>query len=164
MIDEDEAQEYQCLLLEGYDPKTARKLARSANDKVNSKRISGPTTGDTRNGHGLRPLVTDFNAEATSGVYQDAVPLTLDSRSDMERESDWDRSDYARECFSLLTQRQQDIVGDYLGLTTGSPMSAKAVAERYGISHTTIRNCVLKAAKRIRRVANVTEMGVANLH
>jgi DNA-directed RNA polymerase specialized sigma24 family protein len=126
ITDEDERQEYECLLLEGHTPAEARKLARKANDRINSKRLSGPLTGDTRHGHGVRPLVTDFNAEATSGVYENVVPLTVDTRSDWERSRDWDRSDLAHKCLTLMTPRQQEVVRVNMGFDGDMSYQEKA--------------------------------------
>lgn len=154
-MDWDEYQEMVCLMLEGHDEKTARRMARSANDKVNSKRLSGPTTGDTKTGHGSRPLVSDMSAEATSSVYQDAVSLTQDTRTPEEREQDWERSDRVDEYVMLMTPRQREVVDAYLGLSTGEPRTGNDVAEHFGISHGVVRKTYEKAVRRIRRLGGL---------
>jgi hypothetical protein len=157
-MDEDERQEYECLLLEGHDPAEARKLARAANDRINSKRLSGPMSGDTRHGRGVRPLVTDFAAEATSGVYDSAVPLTLDSRSDWERESDWDRADFARKCLDLMTPRQKEAAELWAGFH--GPLTGREMAARLGTRVEKAHRLTKAGGARVRRVTGVTNLQV----
>jgi hypothetical protein len=157
-MDEDERQEYECLLLEGHAPDEARRLARAANDKINSKRLSGPMSGDTRHGRGVRPLVTDFASEATSGAYDSAVPLTLDSRTDVERESDWGRADFARKCLDLMTPRQREAAELWAGFH--GPLSAREMADRLGTRVEKPHRLTMAGAAKVRRVTNVTNLQV----
>lgn len=158
ITDQDELQEYQCLLLEGYDEKTARKLARSANNAVNSRRLSGPTTGDTRGGHGQRPLVSDM------WEYQDhGVSITQDTRSDMERETDWERADFSRKCLDMMAPRQRAVVSDCFGFETGTPMSGRETAAKNGIPTQKVWRYRADGVRRVRKqldrlgVTKVTE-------
>lgn len=150
-MDWDEYQEMVCLMLEGHNESEARRLARSANDKVNSKRLSGPTTGDTKNGHGDRPIVSDMSAHATSSFYQNAVSLTQDTRDQDDRLRTWFRQDMAEQCLELMTPRQREIVDAYMGISTGEPMTGTQVAEKFGITPGVVRKTVLKAAVRVRK-------------
>ena len=147
-MDADERQEYQCLLLEGVPDSVARKRARSANNAVNSRRLAGPRSAD-RNGHGDSPLVSDFYF---NDMLDEVVPVTLDTRTDLEREQDWESSDKARRLLDYLTDIQRNVIVDLYGLETGEPMSYLDVAVKHG--HTSAhwtRKTRTQALARIRR-------------
>lgn len=139
--DEDEMQEYQCLLLEGHDEAEARRLARAANDRINSRRLSGPTTGDTRNGHGSRPLISDYRDE----FYLEATSIGVDSRTDEERLEDWDMADRARNLRRYLTPRQWQVLDLLYGISDGVPRTYAEAGEIMGMKKTGIESARKKA-------------------
>ena len=129
IFDEDEAQEYATNLLEGYDANTAAAMARSANNKTNSKRISGPRTAD-RQGHGLAPLISDLQGEQ----WYTAKSLTQDSRTDQEREQDYDRDDRVQTLLGWCTPKQKDALVVLYGIGTNDPLSYADAARVLGCS------------------------------
>lgn len=150
--DEDEMQEYQCLLLEGYDEAEARRLARAANDKINSRRLSGPTTGDTRNGHGVRPLISDMTY---SYFWENVVSLGVDERSPDERLDDWERADRAVSCGprrlrQILPARQAETLILLYGMEDGIARSYQEVAEEMGVKKTAVESSRQKAMLNLR--------------
>lgn len=154
MTDEDERQEYECLLLEGHDPAEAAKLARAANDSVNSRRLSGPTTGDTRNGHGQRPLISDMT---WSFYWEGAKSLTQDGRTPQERDQDCQREALARELLQLAGRRQREALTLIYGLGGEPPMSYREVAERMGLSSPLgVNKARIKGLARIRRLTGIS--------
>jgi hypothetical protein len=148
-MDDDELQEYRCLMLEGFSEKEARSKARSANNKVNSKRLSGPTTGNTRLGHGERPLISDlFNVD----LYDTATPVTQDTRSVLEREQDWARQDTLRTLLEHCTDIQRSCLTALYGLESGEPMTYLQVAQLHGFGHESwTRKTRARALNRIRK-------------
>lgn len=141
--DEDEKQEYECLLLEGYPPEEAKKLARAANDKVNSRRLSGPLTGDTRNGHGVRPLISDMTH---SYFWEGVTSLGVDERTAEQRKLDEANSLAAASLCSaakvraVLSPRQAECVILLFGLDGDMPRSYSEVGEIMGIKATVVEN------------------------
>ena len=145
-MDEDEYQEYQCLLLEGHDEAEARKLARSANNRINSERLSGPRSHD-RNGHGRPPLVTDF---MWGDLWQDKVPVTLDTRLDSEREDDYAMADKVQTLLDHCTDIQRAVITDIYGFETGTPMTYQQVADKHGRSIHWVQKHRTAAVKKMR--------------
>ena len=118
MTDQDEQQEYATLRLEGFSENEARKMARSANDSVNRRRLAGPRTAD-RHGHGLVPMISDMQGEQ----WHATVPVTLDTRTDQEREEQWAMQDTLRGLLGYCTDLQRQVLIELYGLDTGTPMS-----------------------------------------
>jgi hypothetical protein len=149
ITDMDERQEYETLRLEGFSENEARKRARSANDRINSERLRGPRSGDTRHGHGTPPLVTDF---LWTDLWEQTTPLTMDTRSPEDREDDWAMADRLHALMSLCTDRQRTILSDIYGLETGTPMTYPAVAEKHGMTLPAVISARTKGIARIRRL------------
>jgi DNA-directed RNA polymerase specialized sigma24 family protein len=144
-MDEDEYQEYQCLLLEGYSDQQARKLARAANDRINSRRLSGPMTGDVRNGHGDRPLISDMTV---SDIYEDVVSITQNTP-----EYDEDAERRVAERVELVRQTLPPSVWRIMvrkfGLDGNPPAeSIKELAEQLGLKPMTVNSALQKARQR----------------
>ena len=134
-MDEDEAQEFVCLMLEGYSEADAKRMARSANDKVNGRRLSGPLTGESRTGRGVRPLVSDM----WGAQYETVISLGADTRSMDERHDDWDADIRNQELVArvkdALTERQWEFLTIKFGLEgCEAARSIKELADRMGIS------------------------------
>lgn len=125
--DADERQEYATLRLEGFSENEARQMARSANDAVNRRRLAGPRTAD-KGGHGLVPMISDMQGEQ----WHATVPVTLDTRTDEEREEDWAMQDRLRALLDYCTDLQRAVLSDLYGLDTGRPMSYAECGQKYG--------------------------------
>lgn len=148
-MDEDERQEYECLKLEGYSDSQARELARSANNSVNRERLAGPRTGDVRHGHGRPPIISDMTL---MDIYEDSRPLTLDTRTDEEREDDWGMADRVEALLDLCTPLQRQVLVDLYGFETGSPMSYAEVGAKHGFDAAWTMKRRHQALARIRRL------------
>ena len=148
MIDQDEYQEYQCLLLEGHSEAEARKLARAANDRINSRRLSGPLTGDTRHGHGSRPLISDMT---NMDIYSEATSITLDARSDWERDIDHDRqiSVDVDEVLSWMAPKQRAFLVHKYGIGVPAAENIEELAERVGMSVASAKSTLQKIRKKV---------------
>lgn len=151
--DEDEYQEYQCLLLEGHDDEEARSLARGARDAVNRGRLSGPRSSDSK-GHGLRPYIT--NTRKLEYERFASVSFTMDSRTDEEREQDCRSSDFARELLSRLTDRQRETVDLVYGVTTGTPMTYMEAAHHMGCTYNQVEWAVRSGVDALRDHTDTT--------
>ena len=128
MLDQDGQQEYECLVLEGYPPQEAEKMARSANNNVNRLRLAGPRS-PSREGHGLAPLISDMTYV---DIYEANPSVTQDTRTDLEREQDWAMRDSIEQYLDMLTPLQRAVIVDLYGLETGEPMSYRDVAIKHG--------------------------------
>ena len=147
-MDEDERQEFECLILEGFTEEEARELARQANDKVNRARLSGPRSAD-KDGHGRVPYISDFRFHETWDVL---TPYTMDSRTDEERESDYAR---VEECDRLLFRIRPDYAEAldlYYGLTTGEPMGYTEIAETLGITRNAVEHRMRQGYLHLKRL------------
>ena len=129
IFDEDEAQEYATNLLAGYDANTAAAMAKSANNKTNSRRVSGPRTAD-RNGHGLVPLISDLQGDQ----WFASRSVTQDSRTDVEREQDYKRDDWVQTLLGWCTPKQKAALVVLYGIGTNDPLSYADAARRLGCS------------------------------
>ena len=143
--DEDEEQEYQCLILEGYGEEEARRLARGAGNRANRERMSGPRSHDSK-GHGERPYITD----TTRHEYAELDSFTMDSRTDEQREHDCVSSDFARDLLSRLTSKQREVIDVVYGITTGDPMSWQAAADYLGVTRNTVEYAVRSGVEALR--------------
>ena len=128
MLDQDGRQEYECLVLEGFSQKEAAKLAQSANNDVNRRRIAGPRTAD-KNGHGQVPYISDMT---NMDIFENAPSVTQDTRTDAEREEDWAMQESIGRYLDLLTPLQRAVIVDLYGLETGEPMTYRAVSRKHG--------------------------------
>jgi hypothetical protein len=133
-MDEDEAQEFMCLMLEGYSEADAKRMARAANDKINSRRLSGPLTGDTRNGRGQRPLISDLGQGA---YYEHVRSLGCDDRDMYLREDDWEaeaeKLEAVEQIRGLCTPRQWEFLANKYGFDGVEPaQSMRELADRMG--------------------------------
>jgi hypothetical protein len=145
-MDLDEQQEYACLILEGHTPADAKRLARAANDKVNSRRLSGPNTGDTRNGHGDRPLISDMNY---SGDWENVRSIGVDDRSLDDMEDDWaaevDNELRIQSVKDACTPRQWEFLARKFGLDGYEPAeSIQDLADQLGISRNSANSSLRK--------------------
>ncbi len=160
-MDQDEAQEFATLVLEGIPVPLARKMARSANDRINSKRLSGPRSPD-KNGHGKVPYISDTTIadwRDPSGRFQNVQSFTQDTRTDMEREQDWSLRDVVDGHLALVSERQRTALTIKYGLDTGEIVSEREVARQMGITLDQAQGLLSKGRKRIRtHVTKVTEM------
>lgn len=150
-MDEDESQEFYCLILEGFSEKEAASMARSANDKINSRRLSGPITGDTKNGHGKRPMISDMTI---SDMWTDTVSITQDFRTDEEREDDWSTEvpDISA-VLTWLTPRQREFVSHKFGLGgIEAARSEQELADRLGVKKNTVNSAMKKVRKKVKEV------------
>lgn len=143
--DEDEAQEYACLLLEGYSETDARRLARSANNTVNSRRMSGPNTGDTRHGRGRRPLVSDMT---DSYYWENVRSLGIDDRSPADVADDIVTAQVAvtkvSEIMSVCTEKYRQFLIHKFGLGVEPASSAVELGQRLGVATKTAENKLQK--------------------
>ena len=148
-MDDDERQEFYCLILEGFSEKEAARRAHPENDRINGERLRGPRAHD-RQGHGAAPLVTDY---LYTDMWEHVTPVTQDTRSDVERQEDWERYDRVHnDLLTLCTERQRTILTDLYGLDTGTPMTYPEVADKHGMSLAAVTSARTKGLARIRRL------------
>lgn len=155
-MDQDEKQEYECLILEGFSPQDARAKARGANDKINSRRLSGPMTGDTKNGHGDRPLISDHRSDG----WSERVSLGADSRTPDEQQLDWLSNDWAAgiilDIQGVLTEKQYRFLQNKFGLDGVEPArSVNDLAERLGVKPQTAQSMMKVIRKKVVRKLGV---------
>jgi DNA-directed RNA polymerase specialized sigma24 family protein len=143
-IDQDEQQEYHCLILEGFSEKEARKLARSANDRINSRRLSGPITGDTRNGHGQRPLISDMRL-----YVEDVQSLTMDRRTTEDLEQEQAAAEKVEQVLSWLAPRQRQYIVNKYGIGVEAAASESELADRLGIKIETVKSSLQKVRAKV---------------
>ena len=147
---DDERQEAWALFLEGNTEAQARKGARSANDKNNSYRISGPITGGDGNGHRFRPMISDMTDEG----WADLGSITQDARSDAEREFQWSSQDDAatkvQRLKRYLSPRQWEFFANKFGLDGLTPAAShQELADRLGLKKSTVGAMQRDIMKRI---------------
>ena len=156
--DDDERQEYHCLLLEGYSDVDARRIARAANDSVNSRRLSGPHTGDTRNGHGRRPLISDMT---NSYFWENARSLGIDDRSMSDIEDDMAAFVKAQskvtEILSVCTDKYRDYLIHKFGLGVEPASSAVELGVRLGVATKTAENKLQKVRSYVTKRVDAPE-------
>ena len=156
-MDEDERQEYECLLLEGHSHDDAARMARSANDVINRGRLSGPRSAD-RNGHGQRPYISDMLRTESYEAHQ---PYTMDSRDDDEREEDWREQDHCHMLLDSLTPEQRKLLDTLYGISTGEPMTWKDCASALGMTYNAFEAARAKAVRALKLLTGeITETDI----
>jgi DNA-directed RNA polymerase specialized sigma24 family protein len=144
--DEDRQQEYQTLLLEGHSEATATRLSAAADDRTSRNRCRGPMR------NGVRPLIIDPH-ELWSSPDSNLRSLTLDTRSDAEREAAWQAVDKVRALVTQLPPRQREAITLLFGLDGATPLSYEAAAERMGVTPKTVDDARKQALRNLRRHA-----------
>jgi DNA-directed RNA polymerase sigma subunit (sigma70/sigma32) len=132
---EDFEQEYFCSRLEGLDHEAAMKRARRM-----SRRVVAIGSYDVRY---LDHMVAE---DFTFGETREWEPMTLDTRTDEEREVSWDRSDRAGRVWSFCTPRQREILSAYFGLESGERPTMRDIGRQFGISHQRVA-AIIRAAQ-----------------
>lgn len=145
-MDWDEYQEMVCLMLEGHQESEARALARSANDRINSRRLSGPITGDTKNGHGHRPYMSDMTHEY---FWQNTRSLGTDSRTIAEKDDDYRTELRVLEMLEWLTPRQRELLTHKYGLGVEPAGSREELGARMGCSPMTTASMLKKIRAKV---------------
>lgn len=148
--DQDELQEYECLVLEGVPEDEARQLARHAN-AINQSHKIGPYAYHHRD-HKGKPI---YRRTVTFAEYYDYVMLdsvTMDRRTDDQIEADFAKREQALDLLKHCTKVQRDVIERRYGLNGHKPMTYRQIADDLGYAHeAAARDRELDGLKRIRR-------------
>ena len=147
MTDADEKQEYITLILEGVNKTEAKKRARSANNQVNSRRVSGPWGG------GKRPYISDMEGDDWLSLNS----FTQDQRTDQEKEEGVIQKETIIKLLDHCTPMQRNALVVLYGLNTGTPLSYKEAAKKLGITPIALSSRRTKAIAKIVKAVNTVE-------
>lgn len=154
-MNEDQRQEYACLVLEGVSPEEAQVKCWVGDALDRNHPARGPRQVDSRGwSSGNRPLVLDMSGEgeavdsesgestsgrlrATEGALRS---MTQDHRTEQEREHDWAMTEWANETLDRMTDKQRQAFEYKYGLNGRPKLSVKEIGALLGVSPRSIED------------------------
>ena len=144
-------QTYFELRLNGVDIDEARKQSfeHIADPQHGNSKFRGPLDHLQR-----RTLAIDMRSGKTNSIADDlhAVPLTMDTRTDEEREHDWRRAERINELLDQLNPRHREVLTLMYGFDGVRPMTYEQIAERMNTTRGAIAQVGYAARRRLRKM------------
>lgn len=139
--DEDQSQEYLTLRLEGKDSETARLLSRRAHPRALASRGIRNPLGE--------PAALGYYEDAAWAAekYPDTRSLTLDHRTDEERDAAEAASEIVRHLLENLDETERSIIVHRFGIER-DPLTPSDTARALGVSISKVERTVQRLRKR----------------
>ena len=141
-MNEDQRQEYETLLLEGWSEQDAAGHARYGDALVSDHPHRGPRFGDTR-------TVTLAALNGTDNTFENFHFPLSDDRTDSEREDSWQRAELAQTVLEKMTPRQRQAWEYTLGLNGRPALSRREAAELMGVVPISVQTLLTAGRNRV---------------